>query len=250
MSYGTREGGARMTFDGMPLRDGEEEKIFEGHSLNWWRQFSVSEHKKNGTEPWNKAGLTHMLMDDFENHTGFPEKLPKGTMDPEGAQLLATTIVKQTVDEIMDYFVIKQNGYRELNGDHVGGEQLKYYENRSKDATRHLLTPYMDALTLGQSEGIIRMIPSMADKSIELYYTQSYSKDINPNTIKRHLKRLKLDYSEDFLEKKLGHPLEDVVEIFGVKNKDKWEERRRLLFKLVDLENARKKGRKDYEEKI
>ena len=102
-----------MTFDGMPLRDGEEEKIFEGHSLNWWRQFSVSEHKKNGTDPWDKKGLTDMLMDDFENHFGFGE-LTADTMDNEGALRLVQAIVGQCVDRIMDAKIIELNGGCEL----------------------------------------------------------------------------------------------------------------------------------------
>ena len=231
-----------MTFDGMPLRDGEEEKIFEGHSLNWWRQFSVSEHKKNGTEPWNPKELTDLLFEDFENHTGFPNRLPKGTMDEEGAQRLATAIVKKVVDEIMDYEVIKLNGYRMLSGYPVGGKSLETIEQRAKDATRHLLTPYIDTLSMGQSEGILRMIPGTAQRTIESYYSSKTPNSMNLSYIKAKVKKLQRRYAVETLEEEFGMALEDVLETFEQKNRSKWQERRRLLFKLVDLENARKKG--------
>ena len=95
------------------IHDGEEEKVYEHHSLNWWRQFSVSEHKKNGTDPWDKKGLTDMLMDDFENHFGFGE-LTADTMDNEGALRLVQAIVGQCVDRIMDAKIIELNGGCEL----------------------------------------------------------------------------------------------------------------------------------------
>ena len=64
MSNGTEKigGGERMTFDGVPLRDGEEEVIFENHSLSWWRQFTVQEHKENGTEPFHPGKPTMLNM--------------------------------------------------------------------------------------------------------------------------------------------------------------------------------------------
>ena len=177
MSYGTREGGARMTFDGMPLRDGEEEKIFEGHSLNWWRQFSVSEHKKNGTEPWGKKGLTDMLMDDFENHFGFGE-LTADTMNNDGALRLVQAIVGQCVDRIMDAKIIELNGGCELyNGKKVLPQAMEIIRDERQKAIRDLGTQYFQTYLFGMApDAIVREADRIAKVKVKEFYTAQEKK--------------------------------------------------------------------------
>ena len=245
MSNGIHDGewnGYFKTFDGCLLRPGEVDRSYGHHSLNWWRQWSVHEHRERRTTPWNPKELTDLLFEDFENHTGFPNRLPKGTMDEDGAQRLATAIVKRVVDEIMDYEVIKLNGYRELSGYPVGGKSFEAIEQKAKDATRHLLSNYIDTLSMGQSEGILRMIPGTAQRTIESYYSSKTPNSMNLSYIKAKVKKLQRRYPVETLEQEFGMPLEEVLETFNQKNRSNWQERRRLLFKLVDLENARKKG--------
>lgn len=166
-----------MTFDGMPLRDGEEEKIFEGHSLNWWRQFSVSEHKKNGTEPWDKAGLTKMLMEDFENHTGFGE-LTADTMDNDGALRLVQAIVGQCVDRIMDAKIIELNGGCELyNGKKVLPQAMELIRDERQKAIRDLETQYFQTYLFGMApDAIVREADRIAKVKVKEFYTAQEKK--------------------------------------------------------------------------
>ena len=134
---------------------------------------------------------------------------------------------------------------RELNGQPVGGKSLEAIEQKAKDATRHLLSNYIDTLSMGQSEGILRMIPGTAQRTIESYYSSKTPNSMNLSYIKAKVKKLQRRYPVETLEEEFGMPLEDVLETFEQKNRNKWQERRRLLFKLVDLEHARKKGGKN-----
>ena len=166
-----------MTFDGMPLRDGEEEKIFEGHSLNWWRQFSVSEHKKNGTEPFDKAGLTKMLMEDFDNHFGFGE-LTADTMDNDGALRLVQAIVGQCVDRIMDAKIIELNGGCELyNGKKVLPQAMELIRDERQKAIRDLETQYFQTYLFGMApDAIVREADRIAKVKVKEFYTAQEKK--------------------------------------------------------------------------
>ena len=166
-----------MTFDGMPLRDGEEEKVYEGHSLNWWRQFSVSEHKKNGTEPFDKAGLTKMLMEDFDNHFGFGE-LTADTMDNDGALRLVQAIVGQCVDRIMDAKIIELNGGCELyNGKKVLPQAMELIRDERQKAIRDLETQYFQTYLFGMApDAIVREADRIAKVKVKEFYTAQEKK--------------------------------------------------------------------------
>ena len=168
-----------MTFDGMPLRDGEEEKVYEGHSLNWWRQWSVNEHKKNGTEPWDKAGLTKMLMEDFDNHFGFGE-LTADTMDNEGALRLVQAIVGQCVDRIMDAKIIELNGGCELyNGKKVLPQAMELIRDERQKAIRDLGTQYFQTYLFGMApDAIVREADRIAKVKVKEFY-QSQERKIS-----------------------------------------------------------------------
>ena len=201
-----------MTFDGMPLRDDEEEKIFEHHSLNWWRQFSVSEHKKNGIEPWDKKGLTDMLMDDFENHFGFGE-LTADTMDNDGALRLVQAIVGQCVDRIMDAKVIELNGGCELyNGKKILPQAMELIRDERQKAIRDLGTQYFQTYLFGMApDAIVREADRIAKVKVEEFYTaqeKKISEHIRKSgiTVKELVAGLRqIDVPDDEMEEWITH---------------------------------------------
>ena len=213
MSYGTHEGGARMTFDGMPLRDGEEEKIFEGHSLNWWRQWSVHEHKQNGTEPWDKAGLTKILMEDFENHTGFPTKLKAKDMDNDGCLRLCYAIVGNVTDRIVDARIIELNDNCDLSsGKKIlpkALEAIRYEKERSEQV---LHADYFQNYLLGMApDAVIREAYRVAAEKVKDFYKaqeRRISEHIRKSgiTIKELVAGLRqLDIPDDEMEDWITH---------------------------------------------
>lgn len=163
-------GGERMTFDGVPLRDGEEEIIFENHSLSWWRQFSVREHKENGTEPFHPKELTQALFDDWGNHFGYPDKLKAEDVDIDGAMRLCFAIVKNITDDIVDSKVAEINDWHTLRGS--GVSKTVTIDLRQK-AEEHLKREEFQIYLFGASpDAIIREAYRVAEETVKEYYEE------------------------------------------------------------------------------
>ena len=204
--------GIRKTFDGMPLRDGEEEKVYEGHSLNWWRQWSIIEHKKNGTEPFDKAGLTKTLTEDFDNHFGFGE-LTADTMDNDGALRLVQAIVGACTDRIMDAKVIELNGGCELfSGNKVLPKALEAIQYEREKAIKDLGAQYFQTYLFGMApDAIVREADRIAQVKVRDFYTaqeRMISEHIRKSgiTVKELVAGLRqLDIPDDEMEDWITH---------------------------------------------
>ena len=180
MSNGTEKigGGKRMTFDGVPLRDGEEEVIFENHSLSWWRQFTVNEHKKNGTEPLYPSLLTAALYEDFTNHFGFPEHLRGKDMDPDGLQRLVFAIVKNITDDIVSCKIIEYNRQYTLHQGHKVSDKameaiVKAKEKAERDLHRKDIQMYLFG---AEPDAVIREAYNVAHRTVDEFYEEQEKK--------------------------------------------------------------------------
>ena len=159
-----------MTFDGVPLRDGEEEVIFENHSLSWWRQFSVHELKENGTKPFYPGKLTECLFDDYENHFGYPHKMSARDMDEDGLTRLCYAVVKSVVDEIVDAKVCEYNGWRTLKDKWV--KPYVMIELRQKAEERLHRKSFSMYLFGADPDGIIKEAYRVAQKTVDDFYRE------------------------------------------------------------------------------
>lgn len=159
-----------MTFDGVPLRKGEEEIIFENHSLPWWRQFSVREHKENGTEPFHPTQLTQCLFEDYENHFGYPHRMSARDMDKDGILRLCFAIVKNITDDIVDAKVCELNNWFNLRGANVSPKHMTDIRER---AEHQLKREEFQIYLFGASpDAIIREAYRVAEETVKEFYEQ------------------------------------------------------------------------------
>lgn len=163
-------GGERMTFDGVPLRDGEEEVIFENHSLSWWRQFTVQEHKENGTEPFHPAQLTQCLFEDYENHFGYPHKMSARDMDEDGLTRLCCAVVKSVVNEIVDAKVCEYNGWRNLKGKWVKADVMIELRQKAEELLHR--KSFQMYLFGADPDGIIKEAYRVAQVTVDDFYRE------------------------------------------------------------------------------
>lgn len=167
-------GGERMTLDGIPLREGEKEQYFENHSLSWWRQFTVPEHKKNGTEPFRPKELTEALFEDYENHFGYPHRMSAKDMDEDGIMRLCVAIVKNITDEIVDAKVCEFNDWHNLKGDEVSAKVMTEVR---ENAERALLKKSFSTFLFGADpDAVIREAYRVAEITVKEFYEEQEKK--------------------------------------------------------------------------
>ena len=162
-----------MTLDGIPLREGEKEKYFEGHSLSWWRQKTVSEHKEDGDEASDPKELTQMLFDDYENHFGYPNRMSARDMDENGILRLCFAVVKNITDDIVEAKIIELNDWHNLRGMKVSAKEMTAIRERAEyQLKREAFQMYL----FGASpDAIIRKAYRVAEETVKEFYEKQES---------------------------------------------------------------------------
>lgn len=159
-----------MTFDGIPLREDEKGQYFECHSLSWWRQFTVQEHKKNGTEPFHPGKLTECLFDDYENHFGYPHKMSARDMDEDGLTRLCYAVVKSVANEIVDAKVCEYNGWRNLKGKWVKADVMIELRQKAEELLHR--KSFQMYLFGADPDGIIKEAYRVAQEIVDDFYRE------------------------------------------------------------------------------
>ena len=162
------------TLDGIPLREGEKEQYFENHSLSWWRQKTVSEHKDDGDEANDPKELTQLLFDDYENHFGYPHRMSAREMDKDGILRLCFAVVKNITDEIVEAKVIELNDWHNLKGKKVSAKAMTDIRQR---AEAHLCREEFQIYLMGAApDAIIREAYRVAEETVDDFYREQERK--------------------------------------------------------------------------
>ena len=163
-----------MTLDGIPLREGEKEQYFENHSLSWWRQKTVKEHREDGDEASNPKELTQLLFDDYENHFGYPHRMSAREMDKDGILRLCFAVVKNITDEIVDAKIIELNDRHNLRGKKVSAKAMTDIRQR---AEAHLCREEFQIYLMGAApDAIIREAYRVAEETVDDFYREQERK--------------------------------------------------------------------------
>ena len=202
-------GGERMTLDGIPLREGEKGQYFEGHSLSWWRQKTVKEHKDDGDEANDPKELTQLLFDDYENHFGYPHRMSARDMDKDGILRLCFAIVKNITDDIVDVKVCEINDWHNLQGKKVSAKAMTDIRERAEyQLKREAFQIYLMGVA---PDAIIREAYRVAEETVDDFYRkqeQSISAYIRKSgvTIKDLVGQMRsLDIPEDEIPEWITH---------------------------------------------
>lgn len=163
-----------MTSDGLPLRDGEYEVQFEGHSLNWWRQKSSKDHQLDGNAPEDPMGLSKLLFLDWENHFGFPNRIRAKDMQDVGVTRLVTAIVRNITDDIVNTKVIELNDNRDLKkGNRIPAEAMKALIYQRERAEEDLKSERMMMYLMGaDGDALVRESYNVAARTVRDFYRQ------------------------------------------------------------------------------
>lgn len=202
--------GFHRTFDGVErLRPGEVDRSYGHHSLNWWRQKTVKEHKDDGDEASDPKALTQALFDDFENHFGYPNKLKAEDMNIDGAMRLCFALVKVITDEIVDAKVYEINDWHNLKGKKVSAKAMTDIRQRAEE---HLCREEFQIYLMGAApDAIIREAYRVAEETVKEFY-EAQERQISAYirksgvTIKELVEQMRsLDIPEDEIPEWITH---------------------------------------------
>lgn len=197
------------TLDGIPLREGEKGKYFECHSLSWWRQKTVKEHKDDGDEANDPKELTQLLFDDYENHFGYPHRMSAKDMNEDGLMRLCFAVVKNITDDIVEAKIIEFNDWHNLRGMKVSAKEMTAIREK---AEHQLKREEFQIYLFGASpDAIIREAYRVAEETVKEFYEkqeQSISAYIRKSgvTIKELVGQMRsLDIPEDEIPEWITH---------------------------------------------
>lgn len=107
----------------------------------------------------------------------YGERIRPENMDPDGTMKLAAAIVKNTVDDVINYEIACLLGGHTIVGARVTSEGMQLLRRSAERATEQLKSQYYDTLTLGMGgAAVLREVPRVAKETVEQRYAPERKK--------------------------------------------------------------------------